>query len=128
MSSSVFQFDDVSKRFGDVTALSNIALSLEAGRHTAIIGPSGCGKTTLLRLIAGLDAPTSGKVSMDGRVASAPDRIIVLPHRRNLSMVFQDLALWPNMSVFDNVLLGLSGARLPRATRRSCRTRPTASS
>lgn len=119
MNPVAFQFINVSKQFGDTSALSNVSLSLHAQHHTAIIGPSGCGKTTLLRLVAGLDSPTSGTILMDGQTASERDQIIIVPHRRKLAMVFQDLALWPNLSVLENVLLGLSGIKISRVDRRS---------
>jgi len=117
MTSNRFELLGVSKRYGQHTALSDVSLSLEAGTNAAIIGPSGCGKSTLLRLLAGLEAPTAGKILLDGGVASEPDRIVIPPHRRGIAMVFQDLALWPNLSALDNVLLGLSGANLSRRER-----------
>jgi ABC-type sugar transport system ATPase subunit len=83
------------------------------------VGPSGCGKSTLLRMVAGLDAPSSGQVLMDGEVVSEPGVVVRPPHQRQLSMVFQDLALWPNLSVLGNVSLGLAGERLPRQSART---------
>src|SRR5207247_9019924 len=96
------------------TVLSQVSFTVTAGEHTVILGPSGCGKSTLLRLLAGLDAPSAGQVLLDGNIVSEPDRILRSPHLRGVAMVFQDLALWPNLSVMNNVLLGLSGTALTR--------------
>lgn len=113
-----FQFERVSRVFGRHTALSEVTLDLAPGRHTAILGPSGCGKTTLLRLLAGLDTPSAGRVTMNGGTASDSSGVVIAPHRRGTSMVFQDLALWPNLRVLDNVRLALSGSGFPRADAR----------
>jgi sn-glycerol 3-phosphate transport system ATP-binding protein len=102
--------DGVGRRFDTATALSDISLTFEPRRFTALLGPSGCGKSTLLRLVAGLDRPTSGRVLIGGRdVTDAP------PVARDLSMVFQSYALFPHLSVRDNILFGLSVRRVPRA-------------
>jgi iron(III) transport system ATP-binding protein len=104
----------VSKAFGSQSALTNVSLSIAAGRHTAILGPSGSGKSTLLRLIAGLDCPSAGSIMIDGRLVARAGRTVAPPHERRLALVFQDLALWPNLTVEQNVRLGLAGQRLPR--------------
>ena len=109
-----FELQDVTKSYGGQPVLSHLSVAFETGRHTAVVGPSGCGKSTLLRLVAGLDAPSSGRVLIDGEVVSRPGVVSRPPHRRHLAMVFQDLALWPNLSVFGNVSLGLAGKQLPR--------------
>jgi ABC-type Fe3+/spermidine/putrescine transport system ATPase subunit len=114
VSGTTFQFENVTRTFGNHPALSAVSLRLESGQHTAILGASGCGKTTLLRLLAGLDPPSAGQVTMNGQPASVPGRVIIPPHRRRIAMVFQDLALWPNLHVIDNVGLALSGASLSR--------------
>jgi ABC-type sugar transport system ATPase subunit len=114
-----FELQNVSKSYGEEPVLSQLSLTFEAGRHTAVVGPSGCGKSTLLRLVAGLDAPSSGRVLIDGEVVSEPGVVLRPPHRRHLAMVFQDLALWPNLSVLGNVSLGLAGKHLPRQEARS---------
>lgn len=119
MSGTTFEFEHVSRAFGAHLALSDVSLRIEPGRHTAVLGPSGCGKTTLLRLLAGLDAPSAGRITMNGKPASEPGRIFIPPHHRDLAMVFQDLALWPNLRVIDNVVLALSGAKLSRREVRS---------
>lgn len=113
-----FQLASVTKRYGTTVALSDVSLTFEPGKHSAILGPSGCGKSTLLRLLAGLDSPTTGTILIDGKIASEPDKIVMPPHQRGLTMAFQDSALWPNLNVMGNVLLGLAGLRLPRALAR----------
>lgn len=115
-----FELHSVSKTYDGASVLADISFAIGLEEHTAILGPSGSGKSTVLRLLAGLESPTNGTISLSGKVASEPDRVIVPPHRRGLSMVFQDLALWPNLSVIDNVLLGLSSLNL---SRREAKTR-----
>ena len=90
--------------YGETPVLRGIDFRLDRGKTLALLGPSGCGKTTLLRLIAGLLAPGRGSISIDGKVmADAATGVFVPPERRGLGMVFQDYALWPHMSVADNV-------------------------
>jgi iron(III) transport system ATP-binding protein len=101
---------DVSKRFGSHLALDRVSLDVVAGEATVILGPSGCGKTTLLRVIAGLEVPDSGEVSLNGTKVSGPGRAIVPPHQRKLGFVFQDLALWPHLTVQQNLDFVLAAA------------------
>ncbi|MBA5778264.1 ABC transporter ATP-binding protein [Stappia sp. F7233] len=89
---------DISKRFGQVSAVDSVTLSVPHGTFVCLLGPSGCGKTTLLRMIAGLEEPSSGELRMDG------DRLNDIPaHRRDFGMVFQSLALFPHLSVGENI-------------------------
>ncbi len=111
---SGFELRAVSKKYDGVMALSDILLSIEPGESLAIIGPSGCGKSTLLRLLAGLEAPTNGRIFLNGSLISKANQILLPPHQRGIAMVFQDLALWPNLSVLDNVLLGLAAQPLSK--------------
>ncbi|MCK9394119.1 MAG: ATP-binding cassette domain-containing protein [Methylobacter sp.] len=111
---SGFELRSVSKKYDGVMALSDISFSIEPGESLAIIGPSGCGKSTMLRLLAGLEAPASGEILLNGSLISKADQILLLPHQRGIAMVFQDLALWPNLSVLDNVLLGLAAQPLSK--------------
>lgn len=113
-----FRLAAVSKSFGDHKVLNDICLSLAAETNTALLGSSGCGKSTLLRLLAGLEAPSAGQVLLNEKVISDSGRILVPPHARGIAMVFQDLALWPNLKVVGNVLLGLSGSNLSRQAAR----------
>ena len=98
----------VSKRYGAVEALRAVSLDFEAGRLTAILGPSGCGKTTLLRSIAGFVSVDAGAIRFDGAEVTA-----LPPQQRGTAMVFQSYALWPHMTVFDNVAYGLRLKRVP---------------
>ncbi|AQQ05361.1 sugar ABC transporter ATP-binding protein [Roseibium algicola] len=104
----------VCKSFGAVDVLHNINLSLEKGEFIVFVGPSGCGKSTLLRLVAGLEDITSGEL----RIAGEPMND-VLPARRGIAMVFQSYALYPHMSVYENMAFGLEQARLSKAEIRS---------
>lgn len=114
MNRGPFEFRSVSKLYDGQSALSAVTFTIEPGQHLAILGPSGCGKSTALRLFAGLDTPCEGEVVLNGTVVSTAHTILMPPHLRGVSMVFQDLALWPNLSVIENVRLGLSGANLSR--------------
>jgi ABC-type Fe3+/spermidine/putrescine transport system ATPase subunit len=109
-----FELRMVSKTFDDINALVDVSFCIEPGKSVAIIGMSGCGKSTTLRLLAGFEPPTAGQILLDGMRVSEAGRVIRPPHLRGLAMVFQDLALWPNLSVLDNVLLGLAGSNLPK--------------
>jgi iron(III) transport system ATP-binding protein len=113
------EFRSVSKSYGPHRALCDVSFIVAAGENLAVLGPSGSGKSTALRLLAGLDAPDAGEVFLGGCVVSAPGRIVRPPHRRGLSLVFQDLALWPNLSARDNVSLGLAGLALSRREARA---------
>ena len=105
---------NINKRFGEFSVLNDVSLNFPAGELTALLGPSGCGKTTLLRIIAGLDRPDSGQVSLDGEDASARH-----VRERQIGFVFQHYALFKHMSVFENVAFGLRvkprNVRLPEA-------------
>lgn len=113
-----FELRSVAKRYEGALALGGVSFSIGYGTRLAIVGPSGGGKSTALRLLAGLEAPGSGEVLLDGRVISKPDCIVVPARHRGITMVFQDLALWPNLTVLDNVLLGLASLPLARGEAR----------
>ena len=114
MNRGSFQLRDVSKLYDGQAALSTVTFTIEPGQHVAILGTSGCGKSTALRLLAGLDTPSEGAVLLNGTAISTARTIFIPSHLRGVSMVFQDLALWPNLLVIENVRLGLSGASLSR--------------
>jgi ABC-type Fe3+/spermidine/putrescine transport system ATPase subunit len=119
MSAGRFEFCSVSKLYGKTNALTEVSLTLTAGEPTALLGRSGCGKSTLLRLLSGLEPPTSGRILLDGKVISDGGQILLPPHQRGIAMVFQDMALWPNLTALENVRLGLSGTgRTRQETRR----------
>ena len=104
---------EVSKSYGPVTAIEGISLEIRAGEFFTMLGPSGSGKTTTLRIIAGFELPDSGRVFLDGT-----DVTRTAPYERSVNTVFQDYALFPHMSVLDNVAYGLRVAGVPRAERR----------
>jgi putrescine transport system ATP-binding protein len=105
----LLRFDGVSKRFSDVAALARVSLDIYEGEFFALLGPSGCGKTTLLRLLAGFEAPDEGRILLDGEdIAPVP------PHRRPVNMMFQSYALFPHLSVEGNVAFGLKQEGLPK--------------
>jgi ABC-type Fe3+/spermidine/putrescine transport system ATPase subunit len=105
----VVQVDDVSRRFGEVTALDAVSLAVEQGEFLTLLGPSGCGKTTLLRCVAGFDRPDEGRILLGGRdITRQP------PNRRPVNMVFQRPTLFPHLDVFGNVAFGLRMERLAR--------------
>ena len=101
---------NLTKRFGPLEVVSGINLAIEEGEMFTLLGPSGCGKTTLLRLIAGFYAPDEGEVCFDERKVND-----VPPHERGIGMVFQNYALWPHMTVFENVAYGLKLQNIGRA-------------
>ena len=102
----------VGKRFGDVVAVEELDLDIEAGEFVSILGPSGCGKSTLLRMLAGLEQPSNGTISIDGKVVDN-----LPPAERNIAMVFQTYALYPHMTVAGNIEYPLKKRRVPRAER-----------
>ncbi|MBV8848227.1 MAG: ABC transporter ATP-binding protein [Methylobacteriaceae bacterium] len=104
------RLDRVTKRFGEVSAVHEVSLDIEAGEIFALLGPSGCGKTTLMRLIAGFEQPDEGRVFIGG-----VDMTDVPPHKRPVNMMFQSYALFPHMSVEKNIGFGLQQEGAPRA-------------
>src|SRR3954453_1731361 len=102
-------FTRVDKRFGPVTAVSGLSLDVADGEFMVLVGPSGSGKTTALRMLAGLESITAGEVSIGDRVVNR-----VAPRERDIAMVFQDYALYPQMTVFDNLAFGLRRRKVRR--------------
>ena len=117
MTAAAITLTDVTKRFGSHVALDHASFELTAGTAAVIFGPSGCGKTTLLRVIAGLEAPDAGQVLLNGTPVTAARRVLVPPHERRLGFVFQDLALWPHLTVEKNLEFVLGSLELSRAER-----------
>ncbi len=102
------------KSFGSVPAVVDVDLSLRSGEFVSLLGPSGCGKTTTLRMIAGFMKPTAGSISMNGAEMSSPANVVP-PEKRGMSMIFQSYAIWPNMTVGENVAFGLKLRKLGNA-------------
>ncbi|MET0723303.1 MAG: ABC transporter ATP-binding protein [Tardiphaga sp.] len=105
----LLRIDNVTKKFGAFTAVDGLSLDIQAGEFFALLGPSGCGKTTLLRMLAGFETPDAGKILLDGADIAA-----VLPHQRPVNMMFQNYALFPHLSVANNIAFGLKRAALPK--------------
>jgi spermidine/putrescine transport system ATP-binding protein len=101
MDKAIVKLENLCKRFGDVIAVDNVNLDIEEGEFVTLLGPSGCGKTTTLRMIAGLELPTSGSIYLEGQdVTSTP------PEKRPVNMVFQAYALFPHMTIAENIAFG----------------------
>lgn len=98
----MLEIDCVTKRFGPSPAVDRVSLRIEEGRFVSLLGPSGCGKTTLLRMIAGFETPTEGRILLDGRPIER-----LRPQERPFHMVFQRYALFPHLTVFENIAFGL---------------------
>lgn len=106
----MLQLSSLSRRFGDTVAVDSLSLEVAEGEFLTLLGPSGCGKTTTLRMIAGFEHPTSGKVVIAGRDVTA-----LKPQKRDVGMVFQNYALFPHLNVWDNVEFGLRSRGVSRA-------------
>ncbi len=103
----------LSRRFGATTAVDGVTLDLERGEFVSLLGPSGCGKTTTLRMIAGFMEPSEGTIDMDGKSLSTP-QFALPPEKRGMSMIFQSYAIWPNMTVAENVAFGLQVRKMAK--------------
>jgi spermidine/putrescine ABC transporter ATP-binding subunit len=108
----IISFRNITKRWGSTVAVDNVSLDIEPGEFFALLGPSGCGKTTLLRMLAGLEIPTDGHVLIDGQ-----DMAEIPPNKRAVNMVFQSYAVFPHMTVADNVAYGLKIDGVPKPER-----------
>ena len=106
----LLRIDAVVKKFGTFRAVDRLSLDVRSGEFFALLGPSGCGKTTLLRMLAGFETPDQGRILLNGK-----DIAQVLPHQRPVNMMFQNYALFPHLSVRDNIAFGLKRAGMPRA-------------
>ena len=104
----------LTKRYGDLAVVNDVSLRIAHGLLVCLLGPSGCGKTTTLRLIAGFVEPSAGEIAVGDRVVSSPARTLP-PEQRNMSMIFQSYALWPHMTVAENVAYGLKLRKMDRA-------------
>ena len=112
MAEEFLRIDNLVKAFGTTTVVKNVSLGFNKGEFVSLLGPSGCGKTTILRMIAGFEQPTSGRILVEGK-----DLTALPPNQRKIGMVFQAYALFPNMTVGDNIAFGLKIAGMPKAQR-----------
>ena len=119
---AMLALEGLTKSFGAATVVDGLDLVLRQGEFVSLLGPSGCGKTTTLRMVAGFVTPTAGRIMAHGVVLSAPGATVA-PERRGMSMIFQSYALWPNMTVAENVAFGLKMRRVGMAERRQRVTR-----
>ena len=109
MDSEFLVFDRVTKRFGALTAVDNVSISIKKGEFFSLLGPSGCGKTTLLRMLGGFERPDSGRIYLDGKdITDAP------PNMRRVHTVFQNYALFPTMTIWDNIAFSLRLRKMPK--------------
>src|SRR2546423_2852756 len=105
----------LTKRFGPVAVVDDVSLRIDHGQLVCLLGPSGCGKTTTLRLLAGFLEPSDGEISVGDRLVSSKTRTLP-PEQRNMSMIFQSYALWPHMTVAENIVYGLRLRKMDRDT------------
>lgn len=102
-------FKNVTKKFGEFVAISDLNLDIYAREFFALLGPSGCGKTTLMRMLAGFETPTSGVIELAGQdIAAIP------PNKREVNMMFQSYALFPHLNIWDNIAFGLRREKMPK--------------
>jgi ABC-type Fe3+/spermidine/putrescine transport system ATPase subunit len=114
VSAPFLRVSGVVKRYGARTALDRVTLDVDAGEAIVVLGPSGCGKTTLLRVMAGLEVPDEGEVWLDGAPVARAGRNLVPTYARGVGLVFQDLALWPHMTVNEHLRFVLRASRVPK--------------
>lgn len=115
VSEAALRIVGVKKRYGGHAILEDVSLEIAARESIALLGPSGCGKTTLLRLIAGLEAPDAGEIWLGGRVVARDGRSLVPPHQRGIGFVFQDLALWPHLTVRGSLTFAMASVGVEKS-------------
>ena len=109
MNNDFLVFDHVTKRFGALTAVDDVTLSINKGEFFSLLGPSGCGKTTLLRMLGGFERPDSGRIYLEGK-----DITDLPPNQRRIHTVFQNYALFPTMTIWDNIAFSLKLAKMDK--------------
>jgi ABC-type Fe3+/spermidine/putrescine transport system ATPase subunit len=132
LTSPFLRLAGISKRYDGSGGVTDVSLDLTEGESVVIIGPSGSGKTTLLRLVAGLERPDAGEIWLDGREVARPGKNTVAAHERRVGFVFQDLALWPHLTVRGNLEFVAESSAVPKVQRdqriddtlRLCRVEP----
>jgi len=111
----IASMENVTKYFSSTLVIDKLSLSFDKGQLICLLGSSGSGKTTILRLLAGLESIDSGKIYLNGKLASADNKILLPPAKREIGFIFQDLALWPHMTVYENIAFGLKVNKVRRA-------------
>lgn len=114
----IVKIENVFKMYDKTPAISDVSINIEKGERVVILGPSGCGKTTLLRMIAGFIVPDKGSISIDGQIVAKDGKSLVETEDRKIGMVFQDIVLWPHMSVYGNLEFGLKAKKIPKNERK----------
>ena len=104
----MINLNNITHSYGDKPVIHDLTLNLEANQLSCLLGGSGCGKTTILRLIAGLEIPQTGQITIEDKIVTENGRIIIPPHQRNTGFIFQELALWPHFTVYKNIAFGLN--------------------
>jgi ABC-type sugar transport system ATPase subunit len=117
---SMIELRGVSKDYNGRRVINDMSLKVESGERVVLFGPSGCGKSTVLQLIAGLVIPNSGEVLINEDLVATAKGNLREPEQRGIGMVFQDLALWPHMTVSENIEFGLRAMRIPPNKRKGC--------
>jgi len=117
---SMIELRGVSKDYNGRRVINDMSLKVESGERVVLFGPSGCGKSTVLQLIAGLVIPNSGEVLINEDLVATAKGNLREPEQRGIGMVFQDLALWPHMTVSENIEFGLRARRIPSNKRKGC--------
>ncbi|RUA08845.1 MAG: hypothetical protein DSY82_06500 [Flavobacteriia bacterium] len=107
----IIELKNITHAYGKKRVLQNISLNIEPGKLTCLLGGSGSGKTTILRLIAGLEIPEKGEIYIENKLVTNDSNILIPSNKRNLGFIFQDLALWPHFTVFENIAFGLKERR-----------------
>ncbi len=103
----IVSLQNISKSYGTTPVINNLSLNINEGQFTCLLGSSGSGKTTILRLIAGLEKPDDGKIFLNGKLVSEKERILIPSSQRETGFIFQDLALWPHFTFYENIAFGL---------------------
>jgi iron(III) transport system ATP-binding protein len=113
---STVSFEHIGKAYGDVKVIKDFSLHIVDGHFVSFLGPSGCGKTTCLRMVAGLEVPTSGKLMIGENLVNDPtNNLLIAPEKRHVGMVFQSYAVWPHMNVFENVAYPLRVSKVSKS-------------
>src|SRR5690242_7110602 len=112
------QIQNLSKSYPHKPVFREVRLELQSGARILLCGPSGAGKSTLLRIIAGLETADQGVIRLAGALASSGCKTLIPPHKRQQAVVFQDSGLWPNLTAWGNVMLGLSSLKLSKSEKR----------